>query len=52
MQLAGFVVPSTSQRASRHQNSIAFSAMDLTEDEENQVLNFVEFLRSKKRGRR
>jgi transcriptional regulator with XRE-family HTH domain len=52
MQLAGFVVPNTNQRTTRHQNSVAFNAMDLSEDEENQVLDFVEFLRSKKREKR
>lgn len=52
MQLAGFVAPNKNQATARHQNSIAFNAMDLTEDEENQVMDFVEFLRSKKREKR
>lgn len=52
MQLAGFVAPNTNQRTARHQSSVAFNAMDLTEAEENQVLDFVEFLRSKKREKR
>jgi transcriptional regulator with XRE-family HTH domain len=47
MRLAGFVVPNTNRRD--HQNSVAFNAMGLTEDEENEVLDFVEFLRSKKK---
>jgi transcriptional regulator with XRE-family HTH domain len=52
MKLAGFVVPNTNQRTTRHQNSVAFNALDLTQDEENQVLDFVEFLRLKKREKR
>ncbi len=52
MQLAGFIVPNTNQRAARHQNSVSFNAMVLTEDEEEKVLDFVEFLRSKKREKR
>jgi len=52
MRLAGFVVPSTNQNAPRHQSSVAFNAMYLTKDEENDVLDFVEFLRSKKREKR
>ncbi len=52
MQLAGFIVPNTNQRAVRHQNSVSFNAMALTEDEEEKVLDFVEFLRSKKREKR
>src|SRR6266581_5389829 len=45
MQLAGFIVPNTSQRTARHQSSVAFNAMDLTEHEEDEVLDFVQFLR-------
>ena len=52
MQLAGFVVPSTDRKIGRHQSSVAFHAMDLTDDEEEKVLDFVEFLRSKKKGNR
>ena len=52
MQLAGFVVPSADRKTDRHQSSVAFHAMDLTDDEEEKVLDFVEFLRSKKKGRR
>lgn len=47
MQLAGFIVPNTNRGGP--QNSVAFNAMELTEDEENEVLDFVEFLRSKKK---
>lgn len=52
MQLAGFIVPNTDRRTARQQNSVAFNAMNLDEDEENKVLDFVEFLRSKKREKR
>jgi transcriptional regulator with XRE-family HTH domain len=52
MQLAGFIAPNTNHRTARHQSSVAFNAMDLTADEENEVLDFVEFLRSKKRAKR
>lgn len=52
MQLAGFVAPNTRGRTSRRHGSIAFNALDLTEDEENRVLDFVEFLRSKKKAER
>jgi HTH-type transcriptional regulator, competence development regulator len=48
MRLAGFVVPTTNKGNARHQNSVAFNALDLTTDEEERVLDFVEFLRSKK----
>lgn len=52
MKLAGFIAPNATQKTSGQQNSVAFNAMDLTENEENQVLDFVEFLRSKKKARR
>jgi HTH-type transcriptional regulator, competence development regulator len=52
MELAGFALPTTAKGNGRHQNSVAFNAMDLTGDEEEQVLDFVEYLRSKKRGKR
>jgi len=52
MELAGFIVPTTNRKATRHQSSVAFSAMDLTDDEEQRVLDFVEFLRSKKKAKR
>jgi transcriptional regulator with XRE-family HTH domain len=48
LQLAGFVVPETKKGTTRSRNSVAFNAMYLTEDEEERVLDFVEFLRSKK----
>lgn len=49
MRLAGFVVPT--QGKPRAQNSVAFNALELTPDEEEEVLDFVEFLRSKKEKR-
>ncbi len=52
MRLAGFILPNANAKAARHQNSVAFNAMDLTEDEENKVLDFVEFLRLKKKEKR
>jgi transcriptional regulator with XRE-family HTH domain len=51
MRLAGFIVPSNRQ-GNNSQNSVAFNAMHLTEDEEDAVLDFVEYLRSKKKGKR
>ncbi len=51
MRLAGFVVPAA-KKASATQNSVAFNAMGLTEAEEGEVLDFVEFLRSKNKGKR
>ncbi len=51
MELAGFIVPTANQRNSHHQSSVAFNAMHLTDDEEERVLDFVEFLRSKKKGK-
>jgi len=48
MQLAGFAVPTASKGNVRHPTSVAFKALDLTPDEEERVLDFVEFLRSKK----
>jgi len=48
LQLAGFVVPEVKKGTTRSRSSVAFNAMHLTEDEEERVLDFVEFLRSKK----
>jgi transcriptional regulator with XRE-family HTH domain len=52
MRLAGFVVPNANERTNRHHASVAFNAMNLTEDEENQVLDFVGYLRSSKKSKR
>jgi HTH-type transcriptional regulator, competence development regulator len=52
MLLAGFIVPSKNKDRAHHGSSVAFNALELTEDEEERVLDFVEFLRSKKRGKR
>jgi transcriptional regulator with XRE-family HTH domain len=48
MKVAGFVVPNSGYG----QASVAFNALDLTKDEEKQVLDFVEFLRMKKKEQR
>jgi len=48
MKLAGFVVPSTSANASRTNTSVAFNALDLTSQETEEVMDFIEFLRRKK----
>jgi HTH-type transcriptional regulator, competence development regulator len=49
MQLAGFIVPSNSKASAGQHTSVAFSALDLTPDEKERVLDFVEFLRSKQK---
>jgi HTH-type transcriptional regulator, competence development regulator len=48
MKLAGFVVPSTSRQASRTSTSVAFNALDLTSEETEEVMDFIEFMRRKK----
>lgn len=52
MRLAGFIVPNTAKDNPSQQTSVAFNALDLTPDEEERVLDFVEFLRSKQKGKR
>lgn len=47
MKLAGFMVPSSSPEASSASSSAAFDALSLTEEERNEVMDFVEFLRTK-----
>ena len=47
MKLAGFVVPSPSP--SRAGASVAFNALDLTDKEKEEVMDFIEFMRRKKR---
>lgn len=49
MKLAGFIVPASSPAAARGSGSVAFDALDLSKDEREEVLDFVEFLRRKKR---
>jgi HTH-type transcriptional regulator, competence development regulator len=51
MKLAGFVVPRSSPRASSTSASVAFDALNLTEEERNEVMDFVEFRRRKKKKR-
>lgn len=48
MKLAGFVVPSSSPQASQTSTSVAFNALDLSREETEEVMDFVEFLRRKK----
>jgi transcriptional regulator with XRE-family HTH domain len=48
MKLAGFVVPSASPQASQTSTSVAFNALDLSREETEEVMDFVEFLRRKK----
>ena len=46
MRLAGFVVPSS---AGVTPASVAFNALDLTEKEKEEVMDFIEFMRRKKK---
>lgn len=47
MKLAGFIVPSSAGAA---HPSVAFNALDLTEQEREEVMDFIEFLRRKKKA--
>ena len=49
MKLAGFVVPASGAEPSRGRAGVAFNSLDLSEEEEQDVLDFVEFLRRKKK---
>ncbi len=51
MTLAGYVVPRPAGGNSTSRMSIAFSAMNLSSDEEQEVLDFVQFQRKQKRKR-
>ena len=51
MKLAGFVVPRSSSKASSTSASIAFDALELTDEERNEVMDFVEFMRRKRKKR-
>jgi transcriptional regulator with XRE-family HTH domain len=48
MRLAGFVVPASGPHASQTSTSVAFNALDLTKDEVEEVMDFIEFTRRKK----
>jgi HTH-type transcriptional regulator, competence development regulator len=48
MKLAGFVVPSKNREASRTNTSVAFNALDLTSEETEEVMDFIEFMRRKR----
>lgn len=50
--LAGFVVPNVRGGTARNHSSVVFSSLELTHDEEERVLDFIEYLRSKKRTKR
>ncbi len=50
MELAGYLVPVSSRDGTRGHASVAFKALgDLTDEEREKVLDYVEFLRQKKR---
>ena len=49
MKLAGFVVPPSSPEASQTDVSVAFNALSLTREEKDQVMDFIEFMRRKKK---
>lgn len=49
MKLAGFVVPKSSPKASASSASVAFDALNLTDEERNEVMDFIEFRRRKKK---
>jgi transcriptional regulator with XRE-family HTH domain len=51
MKLAGFVVPKSSPKASSTGASVAFDSLKLTDEEQNEVMDFVQFLRRKKKKR-
>ena len=49
MRLAGFRVPSSSPDASRVNSSVAFDALHLTDEERQEVMDFIEVRRRTKR---
>jgi transcriptional regulator with XRE-family HTH domain len=49
LELAGFVVPASSPQASHNSASVAFSALDLTDEEREDVMDFIEFRRRKRK---
>jgi len=49
LKLAGFVVPRSSPKASPNSASVAFDALNLTEEERDEVMDFIEFRRRKKK---
>jgi HTH-type transcriptional regulator, competence development regulator len=48
MRLAGFKVPSSSPNASRVSTSVAFDSLQLTEEETQEVMDFIEVRRRTK----
>jgi len=51
LKLAGFVVPKSSSKASANSASVAFDALNLTDEERNEVMDFIEFRRRKEKKR-
>jgi transcriptional regulator with XRE-family HTH domain len=49
MRLAGFKVPSSSPDASLESSSVAFNALHLTDEERQEVMDFIEVRRRTKR---
>ena len=50
MELAGFLVPVSNPKASRGHSSVAFNALNLSDDEKEEVMDFIEFQRRKRKG--
>lgn len=48
MKLAGFMIPSSSTQVSKGSSSVAFSSLNLTNEEREDVMDFIEFMRRKK----
>jgi transcriptional regulator with XRE-family HTH domain len=48
MRLAGFRVPSSSPNASRVSTSVAFDALQLTDEEQQEIMDFIEVRRRTK----
>jgi HTH-type transcriptional regulator, competence development regulator len=49
MRLAGFVVPNSSPQASQTSASVSFSALNLSDEEREEVMDFIEVRRRKKK---
>jgi transcriptional regulator with XRE-family HTH domain len=50
LRLAGFVVPSSNANASLDNSSVSFDALNLTEEEREEIMDFVQFMRRKKKS--
>jgi transcriptional regulator with XRE-family HTH domain len=51
MRLAGFVVPSSNANASLGSSSVSFDALNLSDEEREEIMDFVQFMRRKKKNR-